>query len=134
MLRNFFKVAYRNLLRNKGFSAINIIGLAIGMGAAILILLWIQDEVSFDRFHENRNRIYEVWNRVPMNGVLSCWNSVPAPLARALEKDIPGVERAVRVNPNNKLLFSVGDTRIVKYGSVVDTGFLQAFSFPLLRG
>ena len=60
MLKNFFKVAYRNLLRNKGISAINITGLAIGMASAILILLWIQNEVSYDKFHKNKNRIYEV--------------------------------------------------------------------------
>ena len=70
MIKNYFKVAYRNLLRNKGFSAINITGLAIGMAAAILILLWIQDERSYDEFHKNKDRIYEVWNRVPFDGKL----------------------------------------------------------------
>ena len=54
MIKNFFKVAFRNLLRNKGFSFINIFGLAIGMASAILILLWIQNEVSYDQFHEKR--------------------------------------------------------------------------------
>jgi len=134
MIRNFFKVAYRNLLRNKGFSAINITGLAIGMAAAILILLWIQDELSYDGFHKNKDRIYEVWNRVPFDGKLSCWNSVSAPMARTLEKDLPEAERAVRVIFNNKLLFSVGDKKIIESGSIVDTGFLQMFSFPLLKG
>jgi len=52
MFKSYFKVAWRNLWRNKGFSAINIVGLAIGMASAIIILLWIQNEVSFDRFHE----------------------------------------------------------------------------------
>ena len=63
MIKNFFKVAYRNLLRNKGFSFINIFGLAVGMASAILILLWIQNEVSYDQFHKNKDRIYEAWNR-----------------------------------------------------------------------
>lgn len=133
MIKNFFKVAYRNLLRNKGFSVINITGLAIGMSAAILIVLWIQDELSFDEFHENKNRIYEVWNRVPFDGELTLWNSVPAPLGPALEKDIPEVERAVRVISYEGLL-SVGDKKIVKSGEMVDTGFLQMFSFPMLEG
>src|SRR4051812_26844323 len=96
MLRNFFKVAYRNLFRHKGFSFINISGLAIGMAAAVLIILWIQDELSYDQFHQNKERIYETWNKVSFNGRLSCWNSTSAPLARALEKDLPEVERAVR--------------------------------------
>lgn len=133
MIRNFFKVAYRSLLRNKGFSVINITGLAIGMSAAILILLWIQDELNYDEFHENKDRIYQVWNRVPYDGKLSTWNSVPDPLARTLEKDLPEVERAVRVRSNNFLL-SVGDKKIVRSGSRVDTGFLQMFSFPMLKG
>ena len=133
MIRNFFKVAYRNLLRNKGFSAINITGLAIGMAAAILILLWIQHEMSYDKFHANKERIYETWNRVSIQGEISCWNSVSALLARAMEKDLPEVERAVRVVSNN-LLLSVGDKKIVKSGNLVDTGFLQMFSFPMVKG
>lgn len=133
MIRNLFKVAYRILLRNKGFSVINISGLAIGMSAAILILLWIQDELSYDGFHENKDRIYEVWNRVPFDGKLSSWNSVSDPVARTLEKDLPEVERAVRVRSSNSLL-SAGDKKIMKSGIRVDTGFLQMFSFPMLQG
>ena len=63
MLKNFFKIAYRNLWRSKGFSAINIFGLAIGMAAAMLIFIWIQNELSYDRFHSNRATLYEAWNR-----------------------------------------------------------------------
>src|SRR6185369_13797268 len=96
MIRNFFKIAYRNLLRSKGFSVINITGLAIGMAATMLILLWIQDERSYDDFHTNKDRIYEVWNKVPFSGKISTWNSVSSPLARTLEKDLSEVERAVR--------------------------------------
>ncbi|GAA3944172.1 FtsX-like permease family protein [Chitinophaga oryziterrae] len=134
MIRNFFKVAYRNLLRSKGFSTINIIGLAVGMAAAILILLWIQDEKSYDEFHENKGRIYEVWNRVPFEGKVDCWNTVSGLTARAMEKDLPEVERAVRVNSNDNFLFSVGEKKMMKSGVTVDTGFLQMFSFPMLKG
>ena len=134
MIKNFFKVVYRNLLRNKGFSAINITGLAVGMAAAILILLWIQDERSYDQFHKNKDRIYEIWNRLPMDGEIACWNSVSAPMARALEKDLPEIERAVRIHQNDNFLFSVGDKRIMKSGITVDTGFLQIFTFPMLKG
>ncbi|MGF6849174.1 putative ABC transport system permease protein [Chitinophaga sp. W3I9] len=134
MIRNFFKVVCRNLLRNKGFSAINITGLAVGMAAAILILLWIQDERSYDGFHANKDRIYEVWNRVPIDGKVSYWNTVSALTARAVEKDLPEVERAVRVGSNNAYLLSVGDKKIIKSGILVDTGFFQMFSFPMLKG
>ncbi|ULQ52712.1 ABC transporter permease [Flavihumibacter fluvii] len=134
MIKNFLKVAFRNLLRNKGFSAINIIGLAIGMASAILILLWIQNEVSYDQFHDKNDRIYEAWNRASFDGKLWCWNTTPKILARTLEHDLPEIERAVRVNWNSNLLFTVGDKKIMKSGNMVDTGFLQMFSFPMLKG
>jgi putative ABC transport system permease protein len=104
------------------------------MAAAILILLWIQDELSYDNFHTNKDRIYEVWNRVPMDGMISSWNSVSALTAHALEKDVPEVERAVRVSWDSKFLMSVADKKIIKTGYIVDTGFLQMFSFPMLKG
>ena len=134
MIRNFFKVAFRNFLRNKGFSAINITGLAVGMASAILILLWIQNELSYDQFHEKKGRIYEAWNRASFDGKKMCWNTTPKILARTLEHDLPEVERAVRVNWNRNFLFSIGDKRITKTGNIVDTGFLQMFSFPMLKG
>ncbi|HVU54465.1 MAG TPA: ABC transporter permease, partial [Puia sp.] len=136
MIRNFFKVAYRNLLRNKAISGINITGLAVGMASAMLIWLWIRDEIGYDRFHTNKDRIYEVWNRVRFNASdkLSCWNTVSTPLARALEKDLPEIERAVRVRSQGTILLSVGDKKIMRSGTAVDTGFLQMFSFPMLEG
>ena len=134
MIRNFFKIALRNLLRNKAFSFINISGLAIGMAATTLIILWIQNEVSYDQFHEKKDRIYEAWNRAVFSGKLQCWNTTPKILARTTEKDIPEVERVVRVNWPSNFLFSVGEKRLTVTGNIVDTGFLQVFSFPLLKG
>jgi len=134
MIKNFFKIAWRNLLRNKGFSFINISGLAIGMAAAVLITLWIQHELSYDQFHTNKDRIYEAWNRAEFSGKLQCWNTTPKILARTVEKDLPEVERAVRVNWPRNALFSVGEKRLTVSGNMVDTGFLQMFSFPLVKG
>ena len=134
MLKNFFKISYRNLLRNKGFSFINISGLAVGMASAILILLWIQNEVSYDQFHANKDRIYEAWNKATFSGKLQCWNTTPKILARTLEHDMPEVERAVRVNWPTPNLFSIGEKRLTPTGNIVDSGFLQMFSFPLLKG
>jgi ABC-type antimicrobial peptide transport system permease subunit len=134
MLKNFFRIAWRNLLRNKAFSFINISGLAIGMAAAILIFLWIQNEISYDQFHQKRDRIYEAWNKAVFSGKLQCWNTTPKILARTLEKDVPEVERAVRVNWSRNYLFTVGDKRLMAKGNMVDNGFLQMFSFPLIQG
>ncbi len=134
MFGNFFKIAWRNIIRSKGFSVINITGLAVGMASAVLILLWIQDEVSFDNFHKNKDRIYEVWNQVSIEGKLNSWNTVPVPLSQAVTKDLPQVERAVKVGNASDLLLSAGDKKMIESGNIVDTGFLQVFTFPLLEG
>jgi putative ABC transport system permease protein len=134
MFKNFFNVALRNLSRSKSFSAINIIGLSIGMASAIIILLWIQNEVSYDQFHEKKDRIYEVWNRVKKEGEINSWSNTPKVLARTLEKDLPEVEHAARVNYSSNFLFSVGDKKLMVPGNLVDSDFLQIFSFPLMEG
>jgi putative ABC transport system permease protein len=135
MLKNYFKIAFRTLWRSKGFSAINITGLAIGIASAFLILLWIQNEMSYDRFHTNKDRIYEMWTNWIVNGnVLGSSNTTPKVLAKTLEHDLPEVKYAVRVDWTNSILFSVGDKRLTVRGNTVDSGFLQVFSFPLLKG
>src|SRR5436190_16779307 len=96
MIRNFFKIAYRNLLRNKGFSIINISGLAIGMASAMLILLWVQNEVSYDRFYTKTDRICKIYNRDKVNGGLQATDQSPTALAGALKNDYPEVEDAIR--------------------------------------
>src|ERR1700761_1770942 len=106
MIRNFIRITYRNLIRDAGFSVINIAGLAIGMAASILILLWIQNELSYDEFHTNKDRIYQTWNRNVVNGKAGTSDAVSAPLAPAILKDIPEVERVVRAG-------SSGDARLV---------------------
>ena len=134
MLKNFFKIAYRNLWRSKGFSAINIFGLAIGMAAAMLIFIWIQNELSYDRFHSNRATLYEAWNREVFDEKLSCWNTTPKILGPTLKQDYPDIENTARVNWPNSFLFSIGDKRIKASGNCVDPSFLSMFSFPLLKG
>jgi ABC-type antimicrobial peptide transport system permease subunit len=81
-----------------------------------------------------RDRIYEAWNRAVFSGELHCWNTTPRALAGAMKKDFPEVEHAVRVDWNNRRLFSVGDKRLMAEGNVVDSIFLQVFTFPLLEG
>ena len=134
MIGNYFKIAFRNLFRNKAFSLINISGLAIGMASAMLIFLWIQNEVSYDQFHEKKNRIYEAWNKAHFSGKLQCWNTTPKILSSVLSKDLPEVEQAVRVNWPSNFLFSVGEKRLTVQGNIVDSNFLQVFSFPLVKG
>src|SRR4051812_30723730 len=98
MLRNYLTIALRNLWRNKAFSSINITGLAIGMASAILILLWIENEVSHDRFHAKGDRLYTLNNRDRFNGELWAWGTTPKILAPTIKQNFPEVEDAVRVN------------------------------------
>ncbi len=134
MFKNFFKIAFRNLWRNKGFSAINIFGLVIGMASAILILLWIQNELSYDLFHKNKDTLYEAWDRETFDADLHCWNTTPKILGPTLKKDYPEIENTTRVNWGNNFLFTIGDKHLTAEGTCVDPAFLTMFSFPLVKG
>ncbi|HXL58713.1 MAG TPA: ABC transporter permease, partial [Chitinophagaceae bacterium] len=133
MFKNYFKIPYRHLLRSKGFSIINISGLAIGMASAMLILLWVQNEISYDRFYTKTDRIYKMYNRDKVNGELQALNQTPPVLASSLKQDFPEVEDAVRFR-NVTFLASVGEKHLNAQGAFADSGFLSMFSFPLLKG
>lgn len=134
MLKNYFKIAFRNLFRNKGFSIINISGLVIGMASAVLILLWVQNEVSYDRFHEKNDRLYEVWSNGISDGRLNSGTNTPQLMGPALKTDYPEIENVTRVSWNMSILFGYGDKHVKASGIWVDPSFLTMFSFPLLRG
>jgi putative ABC transport system permease protein len=134
MIRNFLKIAFRNLWRSKGFSVINILGLTVGMASAILILLWIENEMSFDGFHKNKDSLYEAWDRETFDAELNCWNTTPKILGPTLKLDYPEIENTTRVHWGNNFLFSLGEKRITAMGTCVDPAFLTMFSFPLVRG
>ena len=133
MLHNYFKIAIRNLIRNKGFSAVNISGLAIGMTSALLILLWVQNELSFDRWYPNTDRLYKLYNRDHVQGNLQAWPNTPKVLAPFVKKDFPAVEDVTRFR-NVIYLLSSGDTRLNAGGACSDSGFLKMFGLPLIKG
>src|SRR5258706_6263309 len=134
MFKNYFKVAVRNLLRNKGFSFLNVSGLAIGMASAILILLWIQNEVSYDRFHANGNRVYQVWGNNIVSGQIRTGMATPEIMAPGLKNDVPEIEQASRISWGQDYLLSVNDKKLKATGNYVDSSFLNMFSFPLVKG
>ncbi len=134
MIKNFFIVAFRNLRRNKIFATINILGLAIGMASAILICLWIADEIGFDRFHAKEDRLYMVYRE----GGVGTENSyattyTPKVLATTLKSDFPDIEDVARWQ-NINFLMSVGDRHFNSPGNITDSGFLRMFSFPAVEG
>ncbi len=87
MIRNYLKIAYRNLARNKGYSFINIGGLAVGMAVAMLIGLWVYDELTYDRYHENHDKIAAVWQNQTFNGDIKTMDAIPLPLETALRNE-----------------------------------------------
>ena len=133
MIKNFLKITIRSLRRNKTFSSINIIGLAVGMAAAMLILLWIQNEISFDRFYTKTDRIVLAYSRDMNNGSVDVWNNTPALMAPGLKKAYPEVEDAARFEPVN-FLVTAGEKHINSQGSFADSTFLSILDFPLLQG
>lgn len=133
MFQNYLKIAFRNLIRQKAFSFINITGLAVGMASAILILLWIENEVSHDRFHVKGDRIYTLNNRDQFNGEWWAWNSTPKILGPTVKNDYPDAEDIVRTSGAGFLL-SNGEKRLNAEGNFTDPGFFNTFSFPLLKG
>jgi len=134
MIKNYFRVAFRNLRRNKAFSIINIGGLALGMASAILILLWVQNEVSHDRFHKKLDRLYEVWSNDKIDGSIRSLTNTPEIMAPSLKKDYPEIEEVTRLSWTRNLLSVNDDKRLLSTGAVVDAGFFNMFSFPLLKG
>lgn len=134
MLKNYFKIAIRNLLRSKGFSFINIAGLGVGMALALLISIWILDEVNYDRFHENHEQIYQLMLTDKINGEINTWRSVPLPLAENLRTSFPEVKHIVETDWGSNHGLKVGEQRLYKSGYHAHPNFLDIFSFPLLVG
>ncbi len=130
---NFFKVVFRSLKRNGFYSVINISGLAIGMAAAILLLVWVYNEWSYDRFHAKEKQLYQVWSRGEFNGKVECWGENPVVMGPTLKADYPEVEEMTRMDTRS-MLYTLGENRLKMKTTCVDPGFLTMFSFPLLQG
>ncbi len=133
MIRNYFKVAMRYLLRNKGYTAINVLGLAIGITCCILIMLFVRSEWSYDRFHSKADRIYRAWLFEKYEGQTFTNTLTPIPLAQALQANIPEVESVCRVNVFNTLVQYEGN-RFNETVNMVDSNFFQLFDFNLAAG
>ncbi len=133
MILNYFKIAWRNLFRNRGYALINIVGLSISMAAVALIALWIQNEMAYDRSYPTTDRLYQAYSKDDFDGKPEIWGSTPGPLTAAMKSDFPEVEDAVRVIGDNELL-TVGEKRLNIDGAVTDAGFLQVFGLPIISG
>lgn len=134
MLKNYIVVTFRNLLRNRTYSFINIAGLSIGITCSLLILLWVYDELSFDRIHPKADRLYQVWVNSTFDGKVNSWTSVPLPTYEGLKTDDSNIKNTAVSDWGGERLLTVGDKRITKRGFYVSEEFLTMFEFPLLKG
>jgi putative ABC transport system permease protein len=134
MLKNFLKVALRNLWKQKGYSFLNIFGLAMGMACSLLILLWIRDEKSVDGSHANGDRIYRVYERQYYDGKIEAGYYTPGVLPDELKKVLPEVEMASGFTWRDQAAFQVGDKILKESGSSAGADYFQMFSYPLLEG
>ncbi|RXG18351.1 putative permease [Leeuwenhoekiella aestuarii] len=134
MLKNYFKIAFRNLWKNKGYSALNIFGLAIGITCASLILLWVEDEMSFDTIVADQELVYSVpTNQVYEGQKRTFFQATPGPLAAALKTEIPEITKAARLR-NRDFLFTVNSSSISSSGSYADQDIFDLFNLKFIEG
>jgi putative ABC transport system permease protein len=134
MYKNYFKTAFRNLWKNKGYSTINILGLAVGMAVALLIGMWVQHQLTFDGFHERKDNIAIVMKKTFFNNFKGTQTGVMLPLYDELRANYPEVKHITRLDWGSGHSLIVGDKKIMKFGHFADPDFLRMFSFPLIKG
>ena len=137
MLRNYLKITLRHLLKDRQFTVLNLIGLSTGLVCTLLICLWVNDELSFDKFHEKDSRLYEVMIHQKTGSGISTSNGTGDRVGETLLKDMPEVEMAVITTPSvwfQKFSLSLGNTTISAGGNFVSDDYFKTFSFPLIEG
>ena len=134
MFKNYLKTALRNMQRHKGYTFINIAGLAIGLACTILILIWVQDELSYDRFHRNAASLYRVSQEYHFpDGLVSHSHATCPPLSEVLKTEYPEIINSTRFRFLQWQLKSGEDVFVIK-GALVDPSFFEMFTFPFVKG
>src|SRR5690348_1542070 len=134
MFKNYFKVAFRSLRKNKTYSFLNIFGLAVGIACAALIFLWVEDELTFNHNFAKRNYLYHVMQNEKNDAGISTNGSTPGPLASALKADIPGIVNSGRLSWAMDELAVVDDKSIKENGMYADPSVLSMYALPFIYG
>jgi ABC-type antimicrobial peptide transport system permease subunit len=140
MILNYIRLAFSNLFREKIYALINIGGLSVGLTASIMLLVWVQDELSFDQFHLNVDRIFRVNSIHNDNGTVRTWGSTPAPVAIFGKLEIPAIEEAIRIADNQGTMIFTHDNKSFpesaedNHIAYVDPAYFSIFNFPLIKG
>src|ERR1700722_15162663 len=135
MFRSYFKTAFRNMMKDKTHSIINIAGLSIGMAVALLIGFWIHDERSYDKHFKHYDRIAQVLQNVANNGQVDTWFSVPYPLAGELRKHYGSdfAQVVMGIGPGRHML-ALGEKKFNENGAFLEVGAPEMFSLDMVRG
>lgn len=135
MIKNYFKIAWRNLIKSKGYSAINIGGLAVGMAVAMLIGLWIWDELSFNKYHKNYDRIARVMQHQLFNGEIATQFSNPAVLSQQIRSKYGSdFKYVLQSSWNFQHVLSYGEKKLLKSGSFFEPGVADMLSLKIIKG
>ena len=134
MLRNYLVVALRNLRKNRLYSVLNILGLAVGLAAGILILLYVADEFRFNRFHRDLANIHLILQHQTQGGITYTFESTPGPLAAALRAEMPEVKAAARCSWNGRHLLTTGNNSFYERGMYAEPDYFNIMTFPALQG
>jgi putative ABC transport system permease protein len=134
MIKNYLKIAWRNLIKNKAHTFINIAGLSVGLACSLLILLWVQNELSIDAYHKNGDRLYSVYERQYYDNKVHGQYATPGVLADELKKQIPEIEAASNLIYGDEYTFQVGDKILKMNGADAGDDYFKMLSIPLLQG
>lgn len=135
MIKNYLKIALRNALRYKGFTALNLLGLIVGITTSSIIFLWVHDEVSIDKFHTDGDKIYQMFRNMKQSGkeTRTTW-TIPKPAADLMRDEYPEVDQVVQVSWPIEMRFEKGDDKSDEVGYFVTSSFFSMFSFEVLEG
>jgi len=134
MIKNYFKTTMRSLLKNRGYSFLNITGLAIGIACASLIFLWVQDELAFNHNYQKKDQLYTIYENQTYNGKVSTFHATPGPMAKVLKAEIPGIKNAARISGFGDQLFALGDKIINERGTYADVELFSMLQLPFVYG
>jgi len=134
MFRNYLKIAWRNVLRSKVYSSINVLGLAVGMSVALIVGLWVEYQYSFDKAVPNYAQLYQVKRNFNNNGEILTFSSTSLKLADALRNNIPGIEYVAESDWMGSHGLMVGNKKIYMDGAQIGSDFLKMFQYPLIEG
>jgi len=134
MFKNYLKTTFRNLWKNKGYTFLNIFGLAIGIACAALIFLWVEDELNYNDYFSNKENLYKIKDSQTYDGTTFTFDATPGPLAPGIKSEIPGIKNTARTTWGNQSLFSLDDKNIYEQGMYVDSSFLSMFGLKFIQG